>query len=142
MPDDDPFKPVRVQPECAGTPEVWLLGSSDYSGALAAQLGLPFSFAHFINPQGGDAVARAYRQQFKPGREKAPRVMVCTFLICAESDAEAERLAAPIDLRRLHMALNLDHPGPTADEAALAPLKTGGRRYVMGQRPLAFNRTP
>src|SRR6478672_577353 len=81
-------------------PEVWLLGASDYSGALAAQLGLPFSFAHFINPHGGDEVARYYRRNFTPGREPAPRVMVCTFLICAETDEEAERLAAPIDLRR------------------------------------------
>src|SRR5207245_2870942 len=78
------FKPVGVQPEVPTAPEVWLLGSSDYSGALAAQLGLPFSFAHFINPQGGDEVARYYRQNFKPGREPAPRTMVCTFLICAE----------------------------------------------------------
>src|SRR5258706_8594050 len=142
LPDDHPFKPVRVQPECAGTPEVWLFGASDYSGALAAQLGLPFSFAHFINPQGGDAVARAYRQQFKPGREKAPRVMVCPFLICAESDAEAERLAAPIDLRRLHMALNLDSPVPTHEQAARHRYSTQERRYVMGQRPRAIIGSP
>src|SRR5687767_10828914 len=101
LPEDHPYRRVRVQPEVATAPEVWLLGSSDYSGALAAQLGLPFSFAHFINPSGGDAVTRAYREVFKPGRESAPRAMVCTFAICAPSDAEAERLAAPIDLRRL-----------------------------------------
>src|SRR5438552_11184976 len=89
-----PFKRVRVQPEVPSAPEVWLLGSSDYSGALAAQLGLPFSFAHFINPQGGDDVAQYYRQNFKAGREPRPRVMVCTFLICAETDEEAKRLAA------------------------------------------------
>ena len=45
------------------SPEVWLLGSSDYSGALAAYLGLRFAFAHFINAHGGDAVMRAYREQ-------------------------------------------------------------------------------
>lgn len=137
LPDDHPFKPVRVQPEVPTAPEIWLLGSSDYSGALAAQLGLPFSFAHFINPHGGDAVSRFYRQNFKPGREKAPRTMVCTFLICAETDAEAERLAAPVDLRRLHMALNVDSPVPTDDEAARHRYSIEERRYVMGQRARA-----
>jgi luciferase family oxidoreductase group 1 len=142
LPADHPFKPVRVQPEVATAPEVWLLGSSDYSGALAAQLGLPFSFAHFINPHGGDAVTRAYRQSFRAGREKAPRAMVCTFLICAETDAEAERLAAPIDLRRLHMALNLDTPIPTDAEAAQHRYGVDERRYVMGQRARAIIGSP
>jgi luciferase family oxidoreductase group 1 len=133
-----PFKRVRVQPEGPGAPEIWLLGSSDYSGALAAQLGIAFSFAHFINPQGGDEVARAYRQQFRPGREKAPRAMVCTFLICAETDEEAERLAAPIDLRRLHMALGIDTPIPTDAEAAAHRYGAEERRYVMAQRARAI----
>jgi len=142
LPDDHPFKAVRVQPEVSSAPQVWLLGSSDYSGALAAQLGLPFSFAHFINPHGGDGVARAYRQSFKPGREDSPRVMVCTFLICAESDEQAERLAAPIDLRRLHMALNIDSPVPTAEEAARHRYSADEKRYVLGQRPRAVIGSP
>jgi luciferase family oxidoreductase group 1 len=142
LPADHPFKAVRVQPEVTSAPEVWLLGSSDYSGALAAQLGLPFSFAHFINPHGGDQVTRFYKENFKPGREHAPRAMVCTFLICAETDEEAERLAAPIDLRRLHMALNLDSPIPTDAEAAQHRYGTEERRYVMGQRARAVIGSP
>ncbi|HUQ74888.1 MAG TPA: LLM class flavin-dependent oxidoreductase [Burkholderiales bacterium] len=142
LPEDHPFKQVRVQPEVPTTPEVWLLGSSDYSGALAAQLGLPFSFAHFINPNGGDAVMRAYRERFQPGRESQPRTMVCTFLICAPTDEEAERLAAPIDLRRLHMALNVDSPVPTDEEASRHQYSTEERRYVMGQRPRAVIGSP
>src|SRR5574341_660949 len=69
LPDDHPHKRVRVQPGGDGAPEIWLLGSSDYSGALAAQLGLRFAFAHFINAQGGDAVMRAYQERFQAGRE-------------------------------------------------------------------------
>jgi luciferase family oxidoreductase group 1 len=142
LPAGHPFESVRVQPEVETAPEIWLLGSSDYSGALAAELGLPFSFAHFINPNGGDAVMRAYREMFKPGREKAPRTMVCTFLICGESDEAAERLAAPIDLRRLHMALNIDSPVPTPEEAARHAYSAEERRYVMGQRPRAVIGSP
>jgi luciferase family oxidoreductase group 1 len=142
LPEGHPFHRVRVQPEVETAPEVWLLGSSDYSGALAAQLGLPFAFAHFINPNGGDAVSRSYRQSFQAGREKAPRSMVCTFLICAETDEEAERLAAPIDLRRLHMALNVDSPVPTQAEAEAHRYTQEERRYVQGQRPRAVIGSP
>ena len=142
LPADHPFKPVRVQPEVKTAPEVWVLGSSEYSGALAAQLGLPYAFAHFINARGGDDMCRAYRAGFREGREKAPRVMVCTFLICAETDAEAERLAAPIDLRRVHMALNIDSPIPTDAEAAAHRYSEEERRYFMGQRARAIIGSP
>ena len=138
LPDDHPFKRLRAQPEGETAPQVWLLGSSDYSGALAAQLGLRFAFAHFINAQGGDAVTRAYREQYRPSaREPQPQALVCTFAICADSDAEAERLAASIDLRRLHMALNLDTTVPPLEEALRHEYSDEERRYVMGQRARA-----
>ena len=122
LPDDHPFKKVRVQPEgrvASGVaPELWLLGSSDYSGLLAAQLGVRFSFAHFINAQGGDLVMRAYKDRYQTaGREPEPHTSVCCFVICAESDAEAERLAKVVDARRLDMAYNLDTPVPTQAQA-------------------------
>jgi luciferase family oxidoreductase group 1 len=135
---ENEHRPVRLQPEVETVPEVWLLGSSDYSGALAAELGLPFAFAHFINPRGGDMVSRLYRENFKPnGRRVQARVIVCTFAIVAATDEEAERLAAPIDLRRLHMALNIDSPVPTAEEAAAHRYSDEERRYVLSQRPRA-----
>lgn len=137
LPAAHPFAGVRVQPEVSTAPEIWLLGSSDYSAALAAQLGLPFSFAHFINPQGESAM-RLYRDSFKAGREDQPRTMVCTFLICAATDDEAERLAAAIDLRRLHMALNIDAPMPTLEEASRHAYSEEERRYVMSQRARAI----
>jgi luciferase family oxidoreductase group 1 len=137
LPPDHPYKRVRLQPEVPTAPEIWLLGSSDYSGALAAQLGMAFAFAHFINPRGGEEVMRAYREHFRPGHEQSPRTMVCTFAICGEDDQDAERLAQPIDLRRLHMALNIDSPVPTAEEAASHPYTVAEREYVAGQRARA-----
>ena len=142
LPQGHPFQGLRVQPEVEGAPEVWLLGSSDYSGVLAAELGLPFSFAHFINPRGGETVAQFYRSRFRRGREAKPRVMVCTFAICAASDEEAERLAAPIDLRRLHMALNIDAPFPTDAEAARHSYTDEQRAYIAAQRARAILGSP
>ncbi|UCH49875.1 MAG: LLM class flavin-dependent oxidoreductase [Betaproteobacteria bacterium] len=105
LPDEHPFKRVRAMPTGADAPEVWLLGSSDYSANLAAHLGLRFAFAHFINARGGDEVSRVYRHTFQPSRrESAPHSLVCVFVICAQTSEEAERLAAPIDHRRVLMA--------------------------------------
>lgn len=143
LPESHAFARVRLQPEVDGAPQVWLLGSSDYSAALAAQLGLRFAFAHFINPQGGDLVTRAYRENYQPSaREAQPSAIVCTFAICAETDAEAERLMASIDLRRLHMALNLDTPVPTLEEALAHRYSDEERRYVAGQRARAIIGSP
>lgn len=47
------------------SPEVSLLGSSAQSAVWAAELGLPYVFADFINP-GGAAMAAYYRQHFHP----------------------------------------------------------------------------
>jgi len=150
LPGDHPNRKLRVQPEGPTespvgqiAPELWLLGSSDYSGLLAAQLGVRFSFAHFINAQGGELVTRAYKERFQARttdsegpapRETAPRAAVCCFVICAESDAEAERLAKVVDSRRLDMAYNLDTPVPTQAQAEKRTFNTEERAHIQSQR--------
>ena len=135
LPGDHPFKKVRVQPEGNTAPELWLLGSSDYSGLLAAQLGVRFSFAHFINAHGGDAVVRDYKERYQgSGREAEPHSAVCCFVICAESDAEAERLARVVDSRRLDMAYNLDTPVPTQEQAEKRVFNAEERAHIQSQR--------
>ena len=75
------------------SPELWLLGSSQDSAFWAAELGLPYAFADFINPDGAP-LARYYRQRFTPSSETpSPRTGVASWAICAETDAEAERLS-------------------------------------------------
>ncbi len=135
LPEDHPFKKVRAQPEGPSAPELWLLGSSDYSGLLAAQLGVRFSFAHFINAQGGELVMRAYKERYQSaGREPEPHTSVCCFVICAESDAEAERLAKVVDARRIDMAYNLDTPVPTQEQAEKRTYSDQERAHIQSQR--------
>ena len=89
-----PFATVRAMPEGPTAPEVWLLGSSGESAALAAYFGTAFSFAHFINADGGEAVTRAYAEAFRPSAElAAPRASAAVFVVCADSETEAVRLA-------------------------------------------------
>ncbi|HSD52545.1 MAG TPA: LLM class flavin-dependent oxidoreductase [Burkholderiales bacterium] len=135
LPATHPFARVKAMPAGETAPEIWLLGSSDYSGGLAALLGLRFAFAHFITAQGGDAVMQAYKSEFLPSaREDAPHSLLCVFAICAETGAEADRLAKSIDLRRLHMALGVDAPVPTYAEAAARKFDEREAAYVRSQR--------
>jgi luciferase family oxidoreductase group 1 len=49
-------------------PQVWLLGSGEFSASLAAQLGLPMAVAHHIRPGATESALDLYRRQFKPSR--------------------------------------------------------------------------
>jgi alkanesulfonate monooxygenase SsuD/methylene tetrahydromethanopterin reductase-like flavin-dependent oxidoreductase (luciferase family) len=55
---------------------------------LAAQLGIRFSFAHFINAHFGHAVAQAYRERFQAGHEAKPYLAAAVFVICADTERE------------------------------------------------------
>ncbi|HWQ40307.1 MAG TPA: LLM class flavin-dependent oxidoreductase [Burkholderiales bacterium] len=143
LPGDHPYHSVRAMPAGDTSPEIWLLGSSDYSGALAAHLGLRFAFAHFINAHGGDAVSRAYRAEFRASlRDPAPYCMVCVFAICGETQAEAERLAASIDHRRLLMASGREALVATTDEALAYPYSERDREIIARERARAVIGTP
>ena len=86
----------------AFNPAVWLLGSSPQSGEWAAELGLPYAFADFIFP-GGAVVAKRYRRTFAPcAGQPEPYVIVAAWALCAESDEEAQRLAASSRMAFVH----------------------------------------
>jgi luciferase family oxidoreductase group 1 len=91
---EHPFAAVRTMPDGVPAPAVWMLGSSSHSGAAAAYLGQRFAFAHFITPAFGPRVVDAYRRGFQPSEEvPAPEALVAVGVVCAETDAEAARLA-------------------------------------------------
>ncbi|PWT73541.1 MAG: LLM class flavin-dependent oxidoreductase [Proteobacteria bacterium] len=143
FPADYPYHEVKAMPSGATIPEIWLLGSSDYSGSLAAYLGLRFSFAHFISAHGGPSVARAYRHHFRSVyRDERPCSMVAVFVICADAQDQAERLAASIDLRRLQMSRGEEQPIATTDQALSLPLDEGERAIIRRERARAVVGTP
>jgi luciferase family oxidoreductase group 1 len=99
------------------SPEVSLLGSSPDSCIWAAELGLPYVFADFINP-GGATLARHYRQNFSPSESlQAPRMSVAAWVICAESDAEAERLSFSFRMMMTLLFRGQSIPVPTVERA-------------------------
>jgi luciferase family oxidoreductase group 1 len=121
-PATEAFGRVRATPKAPGAPELWLLGSSDQSAAYAAHFGMAFSFAHFIAPQFAVPVLKYYRDQFKPSDLlAAPRASAGVFVICAETAAEAERLAASRDYWRLMLGRGRHLPYPPPEEALAHP---------------------
>src|SRR5262245_15811148 len=99
VPPEHPHGGVIAMPSGSSAPEVWLLGSSDQSAAMAAHFGTGFSFAHFINADGGGEVTRAYTRAFKPSvAMPGPRASVAAFVVCAPAEEEATRLAQSRDL--------------------------------------------
>src|SRR4051812_32668294 len=79
MPADHPFARLAQLPGLPERPEPWLLGSSPQSAVWAGQLSLPYSFAHFINPDGAE-LAAIYRQRFEASEAlPSPRQMVAVW---------------------------------------------------------------
>jgi luciferase family oxidoreductase group 1 len=112
------FGRIKVSPEMPGAPDVWLLGSSLWSAAAAAQLGLPYAFAHFIAPEPTRAAIEQYRAQFRPSRHlEKPYAIVALGAICAPTDAQAERLAASARLMRRRLYQGDLRPIPTVETA-------------------------
>jgi luciferase family oxidoreductase group 1 len=141
--EDHPFNSVKAMPQGDTCPEIWLLGSSDYSSALAAHLGVRFAFAHFINPFGGNAVSRQYRATFSPSSlETQPTSMVCIFVICAESHEEAEYLAASIDHRRVMMATGKESEILPSTEATQWPYSEQEQQIIQRERSRIVLGTP
>ena len=88
--------PLRATPQASGVPEVWLLGSSDFSARLAAAKGLPYVFAHHFAGEGTQQIMDLYRSSFRPSETAAePRTFLTVNVVVADTQEEAERLVRP-----------------------------------------------
>jgi luciferase family oxidoreductase group 1 len=88
-----PGQAVRAIPGEGLDVPIWLLGSSDFSAMLAAELGLPFAFASHFAPDYLFAALALYRGNFKPSESlDRPHVMVGVNAFAADTDGQAARL--------------------------------------------------
>src|SRR5690606_34360415 len=87
---------VHATPAAEGTPTVWLLGSSDYSARLAAELCLPYVFANHFSGQGMEQILRLYRAGYQPSEAPPePRTFVTANAVVAPTTDEAHDRALP-----------------------------------------------
>jgi luciferase family oxidoreductase group 1 len=136
-----PWRRVRAMPRAPTVPEVWMLGSGGSSAFYAAQLGCGYSFAQFISGEDGAGLVRQYRDRFVSSpRLSAPVASVGLGVICAETEAEAKRLASSLELWRQRIMRGRDRGIPSPDEAlaelgsAWTPPRLGedGARMIAG----------
>ena len=111
---------VLAVPGLGDSPELWLLGSSDFSARLAGAMGLPFAFAHhFAGGRNTPVVFDLYRKAFSPSVVlHEPRSMVAVATAVGEDRADARRQLLPSTLQQLRMRQGF-RPGrvPTMEEA-------------------------
>ena len=145
--EDHPFSGIVAQagPTPSEVPDVWLLGSSDFSARLAGLLGLPFAFADFFGTTGeyGPAVAELYREQFKPSRYlDEPSVNVTVQALCAPTDDEAEFIASSRNLSKAGQHLNLQGGLLPPEEASVYPVTEVARQYIESLKPNYVDGSP
>jgi luciferase family oxidoreductase group 1 len=112
IPAGHPGHGVFAYPSGPTSPDVWMLGSSDYGAQLAAHLGLPYAFAYFITDgQGADNALNLYRANYRPSEANPkPRATVCVWALTADTEDEAWRLFQ--SRARWRMDRNLGRIGP------------------------------
>jgi len=131
---------LEATPKISTVPEVWMLASSMDSAMYAANLGLPLSFAHFIEPKPAIEVMQAYRREFRPVYLKEPHSAVGVFAIAHEDPERVELFRRMRELQRIRRDRGIRGPTPTLDEAAeyeftedqLAGMRTRRSRQIIG----------
>jgi luciferase family oxidoreductase group 1 len=119
LPEGHPFRNVHAAPTDVALPPIWLLGSSGYSAELAAAVGMGFAFAHHFAEHDAASAMLSYRAHFKPSREMAqPYAILATAVIAADSDVEAERIAASAELHFVNRVKGEFLPLVSPEEAA------------------------
>jgi luciferase family oxidoreductase group 1 len=145
FPAEHPFANILVAPHMPGAPDVWLLGSSMWSAVTAAQEGLPYAFAHFFSPIQTRQAIEYYRANFQPSlggpsmtassswvgstgapgpsplgtwvSREHPEATLAVGVICAETNAEAERLASSVRLLQRRIRTDDRRPVATPEDA-------------------------
>jgi luciferase family oxidoreductase group 1 len=123
---------IVAVPGMGDAPQLWLLGSSDFSARLAGLMGLPFAFAHHF--AGGEQTPLAfelYRRSFRPSVVMTePHSAVAVTALVGDSAEEARRLMDPATLQFIR--LRSGHPMrlPSIEDAAAHPWTDAERAFA------------
>lgn len=121
FPDDHPFakSPIKT---IDSKPQLYLLGSSAWSATASAALGLRYVLAGFINQRNPYELLQTYRSGFQPAEGASgvatPEAILSIHVVCADSEEEARRLLAPVNIMYRNLSLGIiDGVLPTSEEA-------------------------
>ena len=119
LPAGHPHAGVRAAPMNVPSPALWILGSSTYGAQVAAANGFGFVFAHHIVPENAHEAMRLYHDNFRASAlGQYPKAMLGISVVCAETQEEAELLAATADLTMMRTRSGRKgEPVPSVEEA-------------------------
>ena len=122
FPDGHPYTGIHATPRGPGLPDFWMLGSGGDGAIHAAQFGMSYCFAHFINQDAGTAPIDLYRRHFKPSRYlTSPHAAIGVSVTVAETEDEARRISASRNLWVMHLLQNRAGMFPSIEEALAYP---------------------
>ncbi len=143
FPPGHPYNNVVAMPDDTPLPPIWLLGSSDYSSELAAQVGMGFAFAHHFASHDAVEALTHYRSNFRPTRWRStPHGILAVAAVVADTDEEAERLASSMDLSRLLRDRGRYVPLPSVEEALSYSYTDADRASIARNRSRLFVGSP
>jgi luciferase family oxidoreductase group 1 len=144
FPDDHPFRNLRAMPSSSSWASPWLLSSSMGSAGIAARLGLPLSFAHFIAQEGGPEYVKWYRDNFEPSEWfDKPRVNIGISAVTADSEERAHDLATYRHVMRLLRNKGQEMKGvPSVDEIKAMDLSGSDLEFIELQRMKSIEGDP
>jgi luciferase family oxidoreductase group 1 len=143
IPKDHAYYGMKATPVADSSPPIWVLGSGQSSAELAAEKGLPYMFAQFINGEGGRSFARTYRDRFVSHDGSRPYQGVAIFVVCQETEEQAERVASSMDLALAMGAQGMPSNGtPPPERALIYPYSKFERLLVEENRKRMIVGTP
>ena len=143
IPEDHAYYGMKATPVTDSVPPIWVLGSSQSSAQLAAEKGLSYMFAQFINGEGGQSFARTYRDRFVSADGQQPYQGVAIFVVCQETQEKAEWVASSMDLSLAMDAQGMPSKGtPPPERAVNYPYSKFERLLVEENRKRMIVGTP
>ena len=126
---------VRVMPDDIGLPPIWILGSSGASAASAGSAGFGYGFASHFSPEPPAPAFQAYRDSFRPSEDfPEPHAVLAVSVVCAETEEEARRHEATMELTWLRISRGEYLPLPSTEEAAAYAWTDHDREALRRQR--------
>lgn len=134
---------VQATPMAETVPELWLLSSSGQSGVFAAHFGMAFSFAHFINPNGGPQMVKLYKSHFQASEQlKEPKANVAIFVMVADTEEKAQQLQSEMDIRMLKIEKGVREAITSYDEIKDYQFSEEEQARVLYNRQRMISGTP
>lgn len=129
LPEGHPFRRVVASPTGPTTPDMWMLGSSDYGAQLAAYFGLPYAFAYFFSEGTGvEQALELYRKNFRPSeRYPKPNATICVWALAADTEEEAQRQFKSRERSSIDREFGIRLPLISPEEAAARVLNPAER---------------